>query len=104
MVLYFNIENGYPADIFKGEDFQVSLVSSIDHLAPRQSRGWPPLRESFFWVGSEGPDIIPALVQFPPTAISRTSLSDINKIHYDQILSYTCVYTDTMLIHAVGGN
>ena len=29
----------------------------------------------------------------PPTAISRTSLSDINKIHYAQYLSYKCLYT-----------
>ena len=40
-------------------------------------------------------DIHGACSVFPPlTAISRTSLSDINKIHYAQYLSYTCLYTD----------
>ena len=40
---------------------------------------------------------IRALVQFPPTAISKTSLSHINKIHYAQYLSYTYLYTDYAL-------
>ena len=65
MVLYFNIENGYPADIFKGEDFQVSLVVPIFFYGLVSLTigvlytTWPTT-----WYRSPGPPPVPGLAAF----------------------------------------